>query len=263
MQETEELQTTGDIKITMLSDASGYLSPNLYTDDINAPRQITLFMDVSMNTEEAQPNAALSQDLMGVELRGIALVRDGTLTIDAIGMVEPTLLGQEYTDSTIAFHLEAQTDVDSALDADDEREIDRTGPSLVSWMPGDEDAIPNTRQSMQRPGDPVILFFDKPLDPDSVAEGVSLTGPSPSPDGGIADLRVGSGLNAEVNGTSLILNPDDGLKLGGDYTVYTTGLKGINGKLAGFETLKFKMEGEDAPTRCSALGADNLPRLPM
>ncbi|HAC27114.1 MAG TPA: hypothetical protein DCF82_04780, partial [Marinobacter hydrocarbonoclasticus] len=86
---TGEDQQTGTIKVTMLSDASGYMSPNQYTDDINAPRHITLFMDVSMNTEAAQPNAALSQDLMGVELRGIALVRDGVLTIDAIGMVEP------------------------------------------------------------------------------------------------------------------------------------------------------------------------------
>ncbi|MGO1462605.1 MAG: Ig-like domain-containing protein [Oleiphilaceae bacterium] len=224
---TGELQTTGDIKVTMLSDASGYMSPNPYTNDTSAPRQITLFMDVSMNAEEGQPNAALSQDLMGVELRGIALVRDGVLTIDAIGMVEPALLGQEYTDSTIAFHLEAATDIDSALDADDLREIDRTGPSLVSWMPGDEDAIPDTRQSMQRPGDPVILFFDKPLDPDSVADGVSLSGPGGTSDG---ETTVGNGLNAEVDGTTLTLNPDGGLIPGGDYIVSVPSLRGINGK---------------------------------
>ncbi len=150
----------------MLSDASGYMSPNQYTDDINAPRHITLFMDVSMNTEAAQPNAALSQDLMGVELRGIALVRDGVLTIDAIGMVEPNLLGQEFTDSTIAFHLQAATDADSVLDAENLRELDATPPSLVSWMPGPANAVPATRQSMQRPGDPIILFFDEPLDPE-------------------------------------------------------------------------------------------------
>lgn len=50
---TGEDQQTGTIKVTMLSDASGYMSPNQYTDDINAPpRHITLFMDVSMNTEQ-------------------------------------------------------------------------------------------------------------------------------------------------------------------------------------------------------------------
>jgi hypothetical protein len=221
---TGELQTTGDIKVTMLSDASGYLSPNAYTDDINAPRQITLFMDVSMNTGEAQPNAALSQDLMGVELRGIALVKDGVLTIDAIGMVEPNLLGQEYTDSTIAFHLEAATDADSALDAEQERQrgLDTTGPSLVSWMPGATDAIPATRQSMQRPGDPVILFFDEPLDPKSIESGVTLSeGGTP-----ITDLTT------RLDGTALILNPEGGLKHGVEYTVTANGLKDLAGNPA-------------------------------
>lgn len=256
---TGELQTTGDIKVTMLSDASGYMSPNPYTDDTSAPRQITLFMDVSMNAEEGQPNAALSQDLMGVELRGIALVRDGVLTIDAIGMVEPALLGQEYTDSTIAFHLEAATDIDSALDADDLREIDRTGPSLVSWMPGDEDAIPNTRQSMHRPGDPVILFFDKPLDPDSVADGVSLSGPGGTSDG---ETTVGNGLNAEVDGTTLTLNPDGGLIPGGDYIVSVPGLRGINGKPVDILTVRFKMDGEDAPADAPPLALTTYPGFP-
>src|SRR5690606_40011325 len=128
-------EQTGTIKVTMLSDASGYMSPNAYTDDLSASRHITLFMDVSMNTVEAQPNAALSQDLMGVELRGIALVQDGVLTIDAIGMVEPNLLGQEYTDSTIAFHLQAATDADSDLDAENLRVLEATHTSLVGWMP--------------------------------------------------------------------------------------------------------------------------------
>ena len=227
---TGQPQTTGNIKVTMLSDASGYMSPNPYTDDINAPRQITLFMDVSMNAENAQPNASLSQDLLGVELRGIALVRDGVLTIDAIGMVEPNLLGQEHADSTIAFHLEADTDIDSVLDAEQGLDdLDKTGPKLVSWMPGDENAKPNTRQSMQRPGDPIILFFDKPLDPDSVAEGVSLFGPIQ--EGGLGTIEVGNGLNAEVDGTALILNPEGGLIQGAAYKVLTPSLKGINGKL--------------------------------
>jgi hypothetical protein len=221
---TGDLQTTGDIKVTMLSDATGYMSPNAYTDDINAPRQITLFMDVSMNTGEAQPNAALSQDLMGVELRGIALVKDGVLTIDAIGMVEPNLLGQEYTDSTIAFHLEAATDADSALDAEQERQrgLDTTGPSLVSWMPGATDAIPATRQSMQRPGDPVILFFDEPLDPKSIESGVTLSeGGTPVTD-----------LTTRLDGTALILNPEGGLKHGVEYTVTANGLKDLAGNPA-------------------------------
>ncbi|MCK0106972.1 Ig-like domain-containing protein [Marinobacter sp. S0848L] len=237
-------QETGTIKVTMLSDASGYMAPNPYTDDINAPRHITLFMDVSMNTEEAMPNAALSQDLMGVELRGIALVKDGVLTIDAIGMVEPNLLGQEFTDSTIAFHLQAATDVDSVLDAEVLREIDNTAPKLVSWMPGDKDnAIPNTRQSIQRPGDPVILFFDEPLDPASIAGGVKL----------YADGQELT-LNTALDGTALTLNPEGGLKAGIQYKVSAPGLTDLAGNLydSMANDLSFSLDGQrdvasDAP----------------
>ncbi|AOY88972.1 hypothetical protein BKP64_12805 [Marinobacter salinus] len=133
---------------SMLSDATGYLSPNPYTDDPSAPRQVTLFMDVSMNTEEAQPNAGLSQDLLGVELTGIAIVDNGVLTIDAIGVVEPELLGQEYTHSTIAFRIEAATDADSVLHA------------AELWMPGSPDAMtgPAVDHDTGRIGVGVLLY---------------------------------------------------------------------------------------------------------
>src|SRR5690554_2531799 len=234
---TGNKQQTGTIKVTMLSDASGYMSPNAYTDDLSAPRHITLFMDVSMNTVEAQPNAALSQDLMGVELRGIALVQDGVLTIDAIGMVEPNLLGQEFTDSTIAFQLKAATDVNSALDAEDDwlRDLDTTPPQLVSWMPGAEDAIPATRQSMQRPGDPVILFFDEPLDPASVANGVTLT----------ADGNTVESLNTKLDGTALVINPEGGLEHGVDYRVDVNGVTDLAGNFAAVSPLSFKLDPTD------------------
>ncbi|MBZ0335760.1 Ig-like domain-containing protein [Marinobacter sp. AL4B] len=231
-------QETGTIKVTMLSDASGYMSPNAYTDDINAPRHITLFMDVSMNTAEAMPNAGLSQDLMGVELRGIAIVQDGVLTIDAIGMVEPNLLGQEFTDSTIAFHLQAATDVDSVLDADVLRKFDNTPPQLLSWMPGAENANPATRQSMQRPGDPVILFFDEPLDSASTANGVTL----------YADNSPVSNLRSKLDGTTLTLNPEGGLEHGVEYTVEINGLTDLAGNIAPQASLEFKLDPIDSST---------------
>lgn len=211
--ETNQIQQTGNIKVTMLSDASGYLLPNAYTDDLNAPRHVRLFMDVAMNTAEAQPNASLSQNLLGVELDGIAMVKDGVLNIDAIGVVEPNLLGQEYTDSTIAFHLEAKTDADSVLDAADLWQPDTTSPTLVSWMPGPDSAIPGDRDQMQRPGDPIILNFDEPIDSESLADGIVLD------EGGTA-LTIGGGtLKAYVDGTAVVLNPVGGLKHGVDYTV--------------------------------------------
>ncbi|MFP3976294.1 Ig-like domain-containing protein [Marinobacter sp. KMM 10035] len=252
-------QETGTIKVTMLSDASGYMTPNSYTNEKTAPRHITLFMDVSMNTEEKMPNAALSQDLMGVELRGIVRVKDGVLTIDAIGMVEPNLLGQEYTDSTIAFHLQANMD-GKGLDAADEWEAtrDQTPPQLVSWMPGAEDAKPATRQSMHRPGDPIILFFDEPLDPASISAGVNLYA-----DG--QELTVANGtLNTALDGTALTLNPEGGLKPGVQYRVSAPGLIDLAGNpfvLA--DDLSFSLDGQrDVLANAPPLALTTYPGYP-
>ncbi|MFL1456166.1 Ig-like domain-containing protein [Marinobacter sp. GN3S48] len=255
---TGEIQQTGNIKVTMLSDATGYLMPNPYTDDQSAPRHVKLFMDVSMNTEEAQPNASLSQDLLGVELTGIALVEDGTLTIDAIGMVEPNLLGQEFTDSTIAFRIEAATDSTSQLDAADQRDEelqDLTGPQLVSWMPGSEDAEPSTRQDMQRPGDPVVLNFDEPLDHDSVPGNVTLS----SSEGDVANL------NTKVDGTVLVINPEGGLKHGVEYAVNINGVTDISGNPANVPALNFSLpeisDGTEEPP-ASPLALTTYPGYP-
>ncbi|WP_297798037.1 Ig-like domain-containing protein [uncultured Marinobacter sp.] len=256
--DTGGIQQTGNIKVTMLSDATGYLMPNPYTDDQSAPRHVKLFMDVSMNTEEEQPNASLSQDLLGVELTGIALVEDGTLTIDAIGMVEPNLLGQEVTDSTIAFRIEAATDSTSQLDAADQRDEeleDLTGPQLVSWMPGPENAFPETRQDMQRPGDPVVLNFDEPLDADSVPGNVMLS----SSDGDVANLRT------KVDGTVLVINPEGGLKHGVDYTVTINGVTDISGNPANIPALKFSLLDigeEGGVTQRSPIALTTFPGFP-
>lgn len=251
---TGQMQTTGDIKVTMLSDATGYLSPNPYTDDLNAPRHVKLFMDVSMNTEEAQPNASLSQDLLGVELSGIAIVQDGVLTIDAIGVVEPELLGQEYTDSTIAFRIEAATDADSALDAEELYEPDSTSPQLVSWMPGPTDAIPATRQSMQRPGDPVILNFDEPLDATTIPSGIKV----------FEDDVELSSLEWALDGTAVVLNPNGGLKHGSEYTVQIDGLTDLAGNRAVNESLTFQMDdlGGDSVSQRSPLALTTYPGYP-
>ncbi|ROT96021.1 hypothetical protein EB809_17965 [Marinobacter sp. R17] len=247
--ETGQPQETGTIKVTMLSDAMGYLYPNPYSDDDEAPRHVRLWMDVSMNTEEAQPNASLSQDLLRVELTGIAIVKDGILTIDAIGMVEPNLLGQEYTDSTIAFHIEADTS--EQMTAPD-RPIDETGPELVSWMPGPEDAIPDTRQAMQRPGDPVVLNFDEPLDPDTVAGGVTL----------YADGTEVSDVRTKLDGTTIAVNPVGGLEHGVDYTVnINSSLTDVSGNGATTRTLSFALPDSSTPS-ASPLAVTTYPGYP-
>lgn len=259
---TGSIQKTGDIKVTMLSDATGYLMPNPYTDSMNAPRHVKLFMDVAMNTEEEQPNASLSQDLLGVELTGIAIVQDGVLTIDAIGMVEPNLLGQEFTDATIAFRIEAATDSESALDAAEQRDeelADNTGPQLVSWMPGPDDAFPGDRDQMQRPGDPIVLNFDEPLDADTIVDGIVL-------DAEGTPLTVGDDtLDAKLDGTALVLNPVGGLEHAVDYTVQiSNALTDLAGNGATPQDLTFALPdiGGGSVTQRAPLALTTYPGYP-
>lgn len=232
--ETNRIQSTGQIMVNMLADATGYLYPNPYSDSGEAPRHVKLFMDVSMNTEGALANAGLSQDLLGVELSGIAIVKDGVLTIDAIGMVEPTLLGQELSNSTIAFRIEADTNAEAQLDALDARTEDTTGPQLLSWMPGPDEALPGDRDQMQRPGDPIVLNFDEALDGDSLAGSFTLLADGvPVAD---ADLR------RKLDGTVVVLNPVGGLQHGVDYSLQISGsLTDLAGNGASSQTLAFAL----------------------
>lgn len=202
-EETGSIQQTGNIVVTMLSDATGYLYPNPYSDSGEAPRHVKLFMDVAMNTEEAQPNAALSQDLLHVELSGIAIVKDGVLTIDAIGMVEPNLLGQEVTDSTIAFRIEADTNLDTQLQALENREADTSGPTLVSWMPGNE----ASRQASHRPGDPIVLNLDEPLDSNTLANLTLVNSSGDVP------------FSVHLDGTTIAVNATGGFQHNETYTL--------------------------------------------
>lgn len=228
---TGTIQKTGAIKVTMLTDATGYLYPNPYSDSAEAPRHVKLFMDVSMNTEAPQPNASLSQNLMHVELSGIAIVKEGVLTIDAIGMVEPNLLGQETTDATIAFRIEADTNADVQLDALENRTSDTTGPALVSWMPGPDTAVPGDRDQMQRPGDPIVLNFDEPLDPKSLDSAFTLFQGNTSVD-----------FKTKLDGTVVALNQVGGLVHGVEYTLnISSGLTDLAGNGATQQALTFAL----------------------
>lgn len=253
--ETNTIQETGQIMVNMLSDATGYLYPNPYTDSGEAPRHVKLFMDVSMNTEEAQPNAGLSQDLLGVELSGIAIVKDGVLTIDAIGMVEPNLLGQELSDSTIAFRIEADTNADAQLGALETRTADTAGPQLLSWMPGPDEAFPGDRDQMLRPGDPIVLNFDEALDGDTLAGGFTLLADGsevPS-----ADLR------RKLDGTVVVLNPVGGLQHGVDYSLQIhNSLTDLAGNGTTSQTLTFTLPELSGASVVSPLAVTTYPGYP-
>ena len=149
---------TGEVLITLLSDANGYLIANPFSDAKDAPRYALLNMDAAMTAAGSIANAALSQNLLNIQVVGLAIVEDGVLVMDAVSVVEPEILGLERASGLLSFRLEAYADQRNApVPPTDTRPLE-----LQSWSPGDN------FQPNARPGDPVILNFNKPLDPASV-----------------------------------------------------------------------------------------------
>ncbi|MGB1498923.1 MAG: hypothetical protein ACPG7J_16050, partial [Alloalcanivorax venustensis] len=98
---------TGDLQITLLSDANGYLIPNPFSTEATAPRYALLRMDAAMTAEGTIANAALSQNLLNIQVVGLAIVEDGKLVLDAISVVDPDILGLEKAGAQLSFRMES------------------------------------------------------------------------------------------------------------------------------------------------------------
>ena len=90
---------TGEVLITLLSDANGYLIANPFSDAKDAPRYALLNMDAAMTAAGSIANAALSQNLLDIQVVGLAIVENGVLVMDAVSVVEPEILGLELARS--------------------------------------------------------------------------------------------------------------------------------------------------------------------
>ncbi len=242
---------SGDVTMRVLSDATGYLVPNPYTE--NHPdklRIVHLFMDVGIATENPQANGGFTQNLLHIHLVGVAEVdpNGGVLNIDATSMVEPDVLGLEYGYGLLSFQLQSYKDQTDALLADARAALeDTTPPTLQSRMPGQKSPEMPTDESgdelswFQQPGAPIVLNFDEPLDP------ASLNQP-----GALAITQDGTELDItyKVDGAAVVIQPAGGLEYlpAGSNPEYTVQLGSQITDLAGNnfvpETLTFKLPGE-------------------
>ena len=151
---------SGDVTMTLLSDATGYLMQNPYSDGgESGARMIKLMMDVGIATGEARANGAFTQDLLHIELVGMANIDTdaGVLNVDAVSVVEPDILGQEFGYGLLSFQLQSYEDQNNAPLAVE----DTTAPTLQSWMPQNRE--PQNKATYQNPGDPIVLNFNEPL----------------------------------------------------------------------------------------------------
>ncbi|MCH2558152.1 MAG: Ig-like domain-containing protein [Alcanivorax sp.] len=196
--------SSGQVKMHFLSDATGYLTSNPYSTRDDALRQIRLFMDVAIATENPEANGGFTQDLLHIELVGMAEVdtNAGVLNLDAVSMVEPDVLGQEFAHGLLSFQLQSYPDQTNAP----ERMVDTTPPTLQSWTLEDLTAQGGPDKSkMAKPGDPIILNFDEPLDPQSVEGKVTLYKTDNS---GVLEQDI----DYYLDGSALVVKPKEPLQ---------------------------------------------------
>jgi hypothetical protein len=130
-------------------------------------------MDVAISTEGAEANGGFTQDILHIELVGVAEVDPdaGVLNIDAVSMVEPDVLGQEFAHGLLSFQLQSYPD---QVNPPDNIVPDTVAPTLQSWTLGIDGATGLDKTLAMKPTDPIILNFDEPLDRATVAGKVHL-----------------------------------------------------------------------------------------
>jgi len=193
--------SSGAVKMHFLSDATGYLVPNPYADNRDdALRIVRLFMDVAISTENAEANGGFTQDLLHIELIGTAEVdpQAGVLNLDAVSMVEPDVLGQEFATGLLSFQLQSYKDqTNPPTDF-----ADTTPPTLQSWTLADNTSEGGPDKSrMAKPGDPIILNFSEPLDRQSISGKIHLY----RAQGG---MQTDQNISVHVDGSAIVISPN-------------------------------------------------------
>ena len=241
-QDTGEEKTTGDIIIRLLNDANGYLMPNPYSDDINANRHVKLILDLVLMVREPSTNAVATQNLLGVELTGLADINDGRLRLSAFSMLEPILLGQDTSFSSLSLNLVSETGDNSDLieSADNERQ-NRPAPSVISWSPGESKSrngnAANLTHKMMRRGDPALFSFDQPVD--ALDEDKALVSIIANDVENIPPEAI----NTRIDGSLLVIDLIDGFVPGSKYEItLTDNIINTEGRSVNSETFEFVLE---------------------
>ncbi|CUR46537.1 hypothetical protein BN2364_2096 [Alloalcanivorax xenomutans] len=232
---------SGPVDMRLTSDATGYLVPNPYNvhNRADALRIVHLLMDVGIATEDPRANGGFTQDIMHIELVGVAEVdtEAGVLNLDAVGMVEPNILGQEYGHGLLSFQLQSYKDQMNTPTAPE----DKTGPTLQSWTLGTDTLTGEDKSLLAKPGDPIILNFDEALD------GASLNKP-----GALSLTKDGAAVDFEyyLDGASVVIQPEGGLQYepiseNPEYVLQLGGeIEDVTGNSFMPKTLTFQLPGQ-------------------
>lgn len=158
---------TGTLSIKLISDANGLVLPNRYNRSPSAPALVNLVMDVAVSAEVPTANGDFTQDILHVEVNGIATLDqdDQILSIEALGVVELKILGVDDAIGILSLKL-----VSGKLnESPGTQQPDTSRPVVQSWVPGNQvtldAALPSALTfgggELIRPGDALIVNFSK------------------------------------------------------------------------------------------------------
>ncbi|MCE9580505.1 MAG: Ig-like domain-containing protein [Deltaproteobacteria bacterium] len=210
--------TTGAIRVQMASDATIYLARNPFRDparlpdDELAPVEAYLAFDVILTADDPRGNAALNQQVLGIQATGLASVYNGGLAIESIGALDLDLLGLDHASSNMLLRLRTI--------AGDSGPVDTTPPALSVASPADG----ATGVAVDAP---LRITFAEGIDPATAADAVTLSG---------APIRV------RVDGSTLVVTPLAPLTYGTDYTLALTGVHDLAGVVAPPSSLHFRTQ---------------------
>lgn len=196
---------TGPLQVQMAADATVYLARNPFRDparlpdDELAPVAAYLAFDVVVTATDAVGNAALNQQVLGVQATGLARVYDGGLEIDSVGGLDLDLLGLDRATSNMVLRLSTTTA--RAAPGDD------APPRVTSTFPADG--------ARDVPADAALrVTFGEGIDAAAATRdgAVTLTGAAAVP------VRV------RVEGSTLIVTPRQPLAYGAAYTLEVSGM---------------------------------------
>ena len=217
---------SGDLRVELINDATGYLMPNPWSDSPEAPRQLRLFMDVGVATGNNVANAGFTQDVLHLEVVGQAIVEDGVLKGDGLTVVETSILGVDRASGMLSFHMKGYQDQNNAPQP---RE-DTAAPFVKSWMPGKDHV------GKQRPGDPIIVNFNQPLASHNLRENITV----------LADGAQVDDVEIEQEGAAVVIRTD--LDYGVQYDIQlSSDLRDLAGNRLSARTLSFTMSEPVTP----------------
>jgi len=252
--------STGELTITLISDATGFVVPNLYNPSDDVPALVKLYLDVAVTAANPDADGAFTQNILHVEANGVATVDQANqrLLIDSVGLIDIKILG---TDDAIAI---LSLKLVSDLSNPDEfipfvAEVDDL--KVVSWVPGsiNQPRFAGLKKAgiaqageLIRPGDPLLVSFSAPIDPAALDQ-VTLTANG-----------VAIPFNARVDGSTLIISPTSPLSYGQSYSIGLVGIRALakNSVTLPTETLDFALPKLVNPTGRSPVVLRTYPGYP-